>query len=64
MVEKDKPKPEGVGPAGLWKLWKNKRRSGEGMDSIIRNLREQQADDEPHVEREAANDADPSSPTR
>lgn len=64
MVDRDDGISEQVGPAGLWKLWRNKRRSGEGMDSIIKNLREQEAGQEPHVDAEAANDADPSSPTR
>lgn len=67
MVERDEPKPEPVGPAGLWKLWKNKRRSGEGMDSIIQNLRElegAQQPPKPSVTDEAANDAGPDRPTR
>lgn len=67
MVESDDPKPEQVGPAGLWKLWKSKRRSGEGMDSIIQNLREQEASQQapkPPATDEAANDAGPVLPTR
>jgi len=65
MVESEDPKPEQVGPAGLWKLWR--RRSGEGMDSIIQNLREQESAQEapkPPPTDEAANDAGPVSPTR
>lgn len=64
MTENDDAVPEQVGPAGLWTLWRNKRRSGEGMDSIIKNLRDEEAAQAPLLAGEAANDADPTRPTR
>lgn len=62
MGEKEEG-PEQVGPQGRWTLWRNKR-SGEGMDSILRHLRAQEAPEDLRVPGEAANDADPTSPTR